>query len=369
MENEFTRRLLNYSAERDDCIGRPERWGSPPPLVVNTPLHEEMIALANEVWLGSRSIVWYFLIGGPGNGKSEAVGAFVRQLNAEAQKAGQSPVFDAAKGQHGGSIPYWFHESIPRGEIMLLQDVSVPKLSGSDPADDFLATLELCADPGGHLLACANRGMLLRATRLARRKSSCEWLIPILESIDKQSQESASAAGARWTIDGNKIEIRVWPLDHESVLFGQGTGNLWADPSGSIFDQIIAKAVAQENWEGSGCTECPARELCPMLGDARWLRDLVRRRSALQILRYAEVWSGQRIVLREALGFLSMLLVGCPSDFVEEGMEVHPCEWVQRRTSDVPAKPKDERSLIDLISHRIYQDVFARPAPTGLALD
>lgn len=372
MRNDFTRSLLNYSAERDDCIGRPERWGSPPPLVVNTPLHEEMAALADETWSGPSSLVWYFLVGGPGNGKSEAVGAFVRHLNEKARQAGDPPVFDASKGEYGGSIPYWFHERISRGgEITLLQDISVPKNSGSDPAADFLASLELCMESSAHLLACANRGMLLRATRLAREQPSCQWLVPILECIDKQSQEAAPAADARWTIEANgrKIEIRVWPLDHESVLFGQENGNPWAEPAGSIFDQIVTKAVAPANWEANGCTGCPACELCPMLGDARWLRDPARRRSILKILRNAEVWSGQRIVLREALGLLSMVLVGCPSDFVEGETELHPCEWVQKRALGVPAKIKDEHALIELISHRVYQDLFARPAPTGLAFD
>jgi hypothetical protein len=371
IQNDFTKSLLNYSAERDDCIGRPERWGSPPSLVVNTPLHDEMAALADDLWAGSSRLVWYFLIGGPGNGKSEAVGAFVRRLNDNAQKVGEPQVFDATTGQYGGSIPYWFHESIPHGEVTLLQDVSVPKNSGSDPAEDLLASLDLCASPGAHLLACANRGMLLRATRLARTEPTYRWLLEVLERVDEQSQETATAVGSKWQMerDGKQIEIRVWPLDHESVLFGEGNGNLWAEPAGSLFDQIIATAVAEENWETTGCVECPARELCPLLGDARWLRDPDRRRSFLRILRNAEVWSGQRIVLREALGLVSMVLVGCPSDFIEGGVELHPCEWVQKRLLGTPAKPKDEQALMELISHRVYQDLFARPAPTGLALD
>src|SRR5215831_1534079 len=98
MRNDFTRGLLKYSAERDDCIGRPERWGNPPPLVVNTPLHEEMVAFANEVYSNAPRLVWYFMVGGPGNGKSEAVGAFVRGLNAKTQSAGQPAVFDPSKG-------------------------------------------------------------------------------------------------------------------------------------------------------------------------------------------------------------------------------------------------------------------------------
>ena len=371
MQNDFTRSLLNYCAERDDCIGRPERWGSPPPLVVSTQLHEEMAALADEAWGGSERLIWYFLVGGPGNGKFEAVGAFVRQLNSKAVSAGKAPVFDAGHGNHGGGIAYDFQESLPGGEMWLLQDVSVPKTSGSDPAADLLATLDLCAAPGGHLLACANRGMLLRATRLARATLAYSWLVPILEKIDLQSQEAAVVDGAKWSLtQGDKqIEIRVWPLDHESVLLGHGNGNPWAEPAGSLFDQIITKAVAPENWESRGCEDCLARENCPMFGDAIWLRDGGRRRNTLKLLRSAEVWSGQRIVLREALGLVSMILVGCPSDFVDTTVELHPCEWVQSRLAENPARPKSEQALLELLSRRIYQDLFGRGAPTGLALD
>lgn len=369
--NEFAARLLNYSAERDDCIGRPERWGSPPPLVVDTPLHEEMATLADELWAGSTRLVWYFLVGGPGNGKSEAVGAFVRHLNANARQSGYPPIFDAKTGQHGGSVPYWFYENLPQGDIALLQDISVPKTSGSNPAEDLLASLDLCRSQGGHLLVCANRGMLLRATRLARAEPLHEWLVPILEDIDKQSQEAATPDGAKWLAkqQGREIEIRVWPLDHESVLYGQGNGNPWAEPEGSLFDRVIAIAVGERNWEESGCAGCPAHEICPMFGDARWLRDPNRRRSMLRILRNAEVWSGQRIVLREALGLLSTVLVGCPSDFVQGGSELHPCVWVQERATGAPAVPKDEQALVELVSHRVYQDLYSRVAPTGLVLD
>jgi len=371
MINDFTKQLLNYSAERDDCIGRPERWGNPPPLVVNSPLHDDMSEFADNIWSKTSHHIWYFLVGGPGNGKSEAVGAFVRRVQSNATNAGHAPVFSPAGGHHGGSIAYEYHETLPGGEIWVIQDVSVPKESGSDPAEDLLATLDLCTAAGGNLLACANRGMLLRATRVARSKSSYAWLVPILEKIDQQSQEGAVVGGAKWFYakEGKQIEIRVWPLDHESVLFGHGNSNPWAEPANSLFDQIIAKSVAPENWEANGCADCIARENCPMFGDAIWLRDEGRRHSSLKILRNAEVLSGQRIVLREALGLVSMILVGCPSDFVDNSIEVHPCEWVKSRISGNPPKPKDDQALFELVSHRIYQDLFGRSAPTGLALD
>lgn len=372
MRNDFTRSLLNYSAERDDCIGRPDRWGSPPPLVVGTQLHEDLAALADEIWADSNSIIWYFLIGGPGNGKSEAVGAFVSRLNSIANSAGKPPVFESAQGKHGGSIPYSFTSSLSNGGgIELIQDVSVPKTKGSRPEEDLLGELDAAASLGMNVVCCANRGMLLRATRLARTEPGNQWLVPILENLDLRSQEAARSEDAKWKIErnGREIEIRVWPLDHESVLFGQGSANPWAEPEGSLIDKIIIHATTNDRWEKHGCDQCPARELCPLFGDAQWLRDKNRRLALLRILRYAEVWSGQRIVLREALGFISLALVGCPSDFIEDGQQVHPCDWVQNRIAGKPAKPKDDLALLELLSHRIYQDLFGRPSPTGLSID
>src|SRR6266513_206547 len=107
MQNDYTRDLLRYSAERDDCIARPERWGTPPPLVVDTPLFDEITDFADNVWQGLPRICWYFLVGGPGNGKSEAVARFVQQINTKAKQAGLPAVFDSTRGKGGASIPYW----------------------------------------------------------------------------------------------------------------------------------------------------------------------------------------------------------------------------------------------------------------------
>lgn len=369
--NDYTVELLQYSAERDYCISRPDSWTAPPPLVVNTPLHQEMAGLADELWAGPSKLVWYFLVGGPGNGKSEAVGAFVRRVNSNARAVRKEPVFDAGKGEGGGSIAYDFQATLPKGSMWLIQDVSVPKSSGSDPAKDLLAALDLCVNPGAHFLACANRGMLLRATRIARSEAKYAWLGRVLEEVDEQSHESATASTAIFQkeLKGKQVEIRVWPLDHESVLFGQGEGNPWAEPAGSVLDQVLVKAVAEVNWEQKACGNCACQSVCPMLGDAVWLRDDGRRRSMLKVLRTAEVLSGQRVVLREALGLVSMVLVGSPSDFVEAGRFAHPCEWVHKRVNPVSGKPKDARALLELLSHRAYQDVFGRPTPTALALD
>jgi hypothetical protein len=369
-KNPFVKKLLSYSPERDDSIGRPERWDDPPPLVVETPLHDEMERLANELWSGPTKPIWYFLVGGPGNGKSEAIGAFVRAINALSVGEGFGKVLVASAGKDGGEIDYEFQASLKNhSELLLLQDVSVPRKRNQDPARNLLEALSLYA--GQNVIACANRGMLLRALRIARTDSNYQQLLPILEAIDQRSQEAVSQPDPRWgaKLEGNDIEVRVWPLDHESVLFGESDGNAWSNPQGSIVDQVISLAVREENWEQQGCSECPARSLCPLYGDALWLRDSKLRLSFLILLRKAEVWSGQRIVLREALDLISTILVGSPSDFSSGSVELHPCEWVQNRTDRNLLSTSDWNGLLELVSHRIYQDIFGRTTPTGLRLD
>jgi len=369
-KNPFVKKLLSYSPERDDSIGRPERWDDPPPLVVETPLHDEMERLANELWSGPTAPIWYFLVGGPGNGKSEAIGAFVRAINSLSTAEGFGKVLVASAGKDGGEIDYEFQASLKNhGELLLLQDVSVPRKRNQDPARNLLEALSLYA--GQNVIACANRGMLLRALRIARTDNNYQQLLPILEAIDQRSQEAVSQPDPRWgaKLEGNDIEVRVWPLDHESVLFGESDGNAWSNPQGSIVDQVISLAVREENWEQQGCSECPARSLCPLYGDALWLRDSQLRLSFLILLRKAEVWSGQRIVLREALDLISTILVGSPSDFSSGSVELHPCEWVQNRTDRNLLTTSDWNGLLELVSHRIYQDIFGRTTPTGLRLD
>jgi hypothetical protein len=370
MPNDFARRLLSYSAERDDCIGRPERWVSPPELVVHSQLHEEMQAFAKEIWQKCDKTIWTILVGGPGNGKSEAVGGFVRELADLAKAQGLPPPIDAKSGEGGGAINYMFPGQLPHGNVVVLQDASVPRAAGKDPAQDLLETFDLCSD-GIHLLACANRGIILRAAREAKLDAKKPWLFDLLGKIDKASGEDATADTAHFpiSVSGKDIEVRIWPLDHESCLFGVNVGNSWSDPRGSLLDQIIINAVDSSNWEASGCNECPARDMCPFLADAKWLRDDTARVAFLKLLRHSEVWSDQRLVLREALGLISMVLVGCPSDFVDSGRAVHPCEWVISRVQGSPSRPASLKALIELASHRIYNDLFCRQLPAGLALD
>jgi hypothetical protein len=371
--NPFAESLLNYSADRDDCIGRPDRWGTPPPLMVDgTQLHLEMSELADELWAGPSRPVWYFLVGGPGNGKSEAVGALVRQFDDLRKKAGSGPTLEKAVVSGSGRIKYAYHcEPKPGTSLVLIQDISVPKAAGSRPEVDLLQELNQALASGNNAVVCANRGMLLRAVRAARARPEFSHLVSELEKIDKNSQESSTQSVSRWTFKSgsHEADIRVWPLDHESVMLSDGADG-WSNPTGSLLDQIVAKATGAANWETGACARCAMRSVCPFLNDALWLRDPARRRGFLRTLRHAEALSGQRIVLREALGMLAMVLVGTPSDFVVGQKGEHPCDWVHKHGAPPPGKEIPPLAgVLELLSHRIYVDTFGRHRPAGLDIE
>lgn len=368
-KNPYVEQLLSYSADRDYAIANPNQWENPPPLMVETPLVDQMKELADEIWDCRGAPIWLFLVGGPGNGKSEAVGAFVRRINNLASNNGNPIPLSCSKGSDGtSSLPYWFLAEVNNRNLILLQDISIPKLEGSVPEKDFLDILSRAREELSHLIVCANRGMLLRARKLAQLNPEYTSFVSLLGQIDVRSDESSLAvtSSTDYGLDGIPVSLRVWPLDHESVLFGSVVTNPWSCASNSLLDHVLQKATSDANWEKLSCDDCEVKELCPFLADVEWLRDETRRLSFLKLLRHAEILSGQRLVLREAMALISLIIVGCPADFGRQ----HPCEWVQERAANCdPTCSKNLESLLELVSHLIYQDLFGRFSPTGLTLD
>jgi hypothetical protein len=78
------------------------------------------------------------------------------------------------------------------------------------------------------------------------------------------------------------------------------------------------------------------------------------RTRVLQLLKRAEVLSGQVIVFREALAIISLVLAGCPRDY-NHG---HPCEWVREAIV--------HNDVFSLATRRIYMCLFASYSPHGL---
>jgi hypothetical protein len=368
-QNDFARELLNYEKEGRYAISLPDGWSSESPLFARTALAEEMDDLAVRLY-SATCAEWYFLIGAPGNGKSEAMGVLARKLRDLSSVQGLPDLVVANRIIGSGSIPREYTINLPHGRTLLvIQDATAPSTLTSDPAQDLLGELANSArSPATSLVVCANRGVLQKCLM-----SASGFEAGILKGILEASREDLSSPPAPQSFSAgsghHSFELRVWPLDHESILHGAGSGpsNPWRNPEGSTLDLLVQNAVSDARWDSQGCADCEGKPDCPFYLDSRWLVTPTFRLAFLSILRRAEALSGHRLVLREALTVLANVLVGSRHDFSNE----HPCEWMERqhRTLIATSSSTSQKSgaLLALVSHRIYMDIFSRHAPAGLS--
>ena len=121
-----------------------------------------------------------------------------------------------------------------------------------------------------------------------------------------------------------------------------------------FFESLVDKAVEHEGW--TACGDCSLKNLCPFRANRDWLSDPDGKAAVLEALSDAELLSGQTIVLREAVAFLSIVLAGCPRDYSAETSG--PCEWVAERVAT--------NDLFGLVSRRIYMVMFSMHLPRAI---
>ena len=137
------------------------------------------------------------------------------------------------------------------------------------------------------------------------------------------------------------VAITYSHLDNRSLLLGRNT----------IFNQLLEKATNQDNWHS--CQSCSSNHLCPFKANRDWLVDSEIKKKCFfaGLLKRGEIFSGQIIVLREALALISFILAGCPRDY----NDIHPCQWVKSRVAKNDVFP-----LQSVVFTCAYSDHFAR---------
>lgn len=350
MGNPFLSKLLTLQQDGAGAINCPSRWDIPPLLEVETPVDRLIESVASEIGGVGETGVWCFLVGSPGNGKSAAVGRLVRSL----LKLGfvvQTPEGRKLSELKHGDIPYLL-EVIKPGEkfsrAWIAQDASVvpdPYALDIDPAKELLELARDAWERGVSLVVCTNRGVIENADRMLEcDKGSADWTKAIGNAASAQPAKLAIPSSGKKNAVHAHLRVEVERLDHETLLQTNGAT--------SILEKLVESACHEDNW--LNCIGCQARDLCPFSENRKWLMDAGGRSSFLDLLRRAELLSGQNIVLREALALLSLILSGCPRDYSEQG----PCHWVKTKVS--------EEDLFSLIGRRIYLLLYSSDSPLGL---
>lgn len=293
---------------------------------------------------------WIFLIGGPGNGKSEAVETFVHELddltnstgdliNTVSRKFEPNPVaprrVDVVDTELQGSV---LRDRLRR--LIIIQDASAvdgPDQIAEDALIEDLADLVTCP-PGQEpvFICCANRGLLARSLSTIQAKESLDWLNvnDVTEILSQLLTATGLGPGALaddrpecWPLEHDS-RFAAWPLDLDSIIT--------VEEGVSPFEQMMSAAIEQQRWEGEyGCSDCSSRTMCPFYVNAAMLRDPNARRALVQLLRHSELATGQRWNFRDSFSLCAELIVGQRDDFSSENGTDTPCQWVHERVDEI----------------------------------
>lgn len=356
--NDFLLELLALQQDGKRAISAPNNWTTQIPLLeVTTEVDKIIGGLQEAILIGKRSnetARWHFFIGSPGNGKSAAMGKLARELLSEGVCQIRDENGVAIQNLDPTAIPYAInvYEGSNRfASAQIVQDASVvrnPFSADVDPATELTRTLEEAWNKGVSLIVCTNRGVLEKAHRDNHTNHSvnCKsWFKILAAVVAADNSLSGELPGPRDFEDKKtvfkRVSISYSHLDNRSLLLAADT-----------FDRLLQKAIDDVHWDS--CDSCVSRQMCPFKANRDWLADAERRGRVLQLLKRAEVHSGQVIVFREALALVSLVLAGCPKDY--DG--THPCEWVRNKAAS--------GDIFSLAARRIYMCLFASHCPYGL---
>lgn len=303
------------------------------------------------------------LVGGPGNGKTDAIehtikcldealgcgGRLVAELtaafNREQEKVPRIVVADA------GSVA-----SPPRTlTLTIVQDASVVAGHEGRSAPSLLIdelTRAISGPDHDVYLCCVNRGVLDGAL-IHAIDHGLDGIRMMLETITRAVSLSSSAPVC-WPLEGYSCAA-VWPMDAESLMVPPTPDS--RSPAADVLDH----ATNAELWPQDG--SCPAGDQCPFCHSRRLLGRDDHKKALLQILRWYELASGKRLSFRDFFSLLSYLLAG--HQHAVAGQKTSPCEWAahlvraDQATQGSPNAPrKDLVAIFSLVSSSYQHALF-----------
>lgn len=361
INNEFLVKLLELQQDGKQAISAPSNWLHHAPLLeVESETDAIVESLSNSIIKGEDNEIanWHFFIGSPGNGKSAAIGKLVRILRDQKKCRITDESNSNIENLEPNEIPYVlrvFENSNPYPSALIIQDASVvrdPFLPKVDPAKELLLTLEAAWSKGVSLVVCTNRGVIEKAFRERHLDSMINgkpWFLVLKDLLEKSEPLIQIDLGEKSNFEApkrvfQKPKISCSSLDNRSLLINSG-----------IFRSLIEKATSEINWKI--CDGCSSKSICPFKANREWLADENGKENFLSVLRRAEAFSGQVIVLREALALISLMLSGCPKDYGSST----PCAWVKGKVAS--------KEIFALASRRLFVLLYSGYSTFGLEYD
>ncbi len=352
--------------------------------IIETPLLARLKNAARDIGSGHRSPKWFFLVGGPGNGKSEAVEQFLEELDAalacdgrlvDRLKAGFSPqplvpwCVDI-DSESAPELSQDFHRYVRR--LIVVQDASAseqPRRTAAERLVTYVEDLLTHQDPLPLFVCCANRGLLANALKVDTAPPVTTFLREIVQATGLGREALSLNRPDCWPIHIPELPtglVACWPLDLETLLVSPGRDGYEASPA----FKMVAEATDVAHWEHQACSTCDSAPLCPFLQNAQWLREGNSLDALITILRRTELATAQRWNFRDLFSLGAELLVGEWPDF--DGFD-HPCQWVHSKADSLHEDNVEVEGRVEpalQLTARLYPyALFPRlPSPSSVEL-
>jgi hypothetical protein len=362
--------LINWAGHRDGGVRKPfhPESGRPTGVRIHTPLLERLKVWSKSLASGdSEAPSVILLVGGPGNGKTDAVEscieflddsfssagklskAFTKQFNVQ---EGSLPPRKAIVNLKGAGIDVPTHLS---GKLVLVQDATEgDPASGRDAEDLLLEDLDnlLRQKRKDIYLCCVNRGILAHSAVLSEGSSINKQTRSLLNQITAAATSGPTSPRC-WPLEDFE-QIAVWPMDVESLV---------ESPPGSdelpVAHQILNIALDEASW----APECDNGDHCPFCQNRKLLSKPGKIEALVSLLRYYEFGSGKRWTFRDLFSLVPYLLVGDYTELVVDGSPMPPCEWTASKIGQLRAAGPEEKKQtvrLELVSRLYYHRLFAR---------
>ena len=355
--------LVNWAGHRDGGVRRPFRndSGRPTGNQIETPLVKRLNNWVTELVAGKDSPRILFLVGGPGNGKTDAVEGCIASFDERISVNGKLVEAFSKKYEAGNNeLPprkvlvdlSSIQADLPNHlqvSIALVQDATEGDPSRKEtPEELLLEDLDsvLTEDQADIYLCCVNRGVLARAAELAY-ESPAHSAVSTLLNVMTECVTSSPTSPRCWPLE-DFPNIALWPMDVESLV-----DRVVTEDGITVAHQIFGVALNESMWG----EPCELNTRCPFCQNRKILSRGGSLDSLIDFLHYYELASGKRWTFRDLFSLVPYLLVGDHTELEIKGKVLSPCEWAaeQYRLSREGAAGTTERDRAPyLLMSRLY---------------
>lgn len=353
--------LLNWAGHRDGGVKKPfsANSGRPTGQQIETGLTQRLQRWASALSMGEEETpVAIFLVGGPGNGKTDAIETVVEFLDNALNCYGK--LIYACKDKFDVELPprkiiVDLSEILDKSNILHIRKLAIVQdatevdleLPEKTPEALFLEDVESLVTSGSRersLFLCGiNRGILAHAALVGHAENRDP---AALEFIDRLTLAATSGVEGTscWPLKGYEWAVG-WPMDVESLVDHSILGDELAPAR-----KVLEKALELDDWT----PECDAGELCPFHTNSKLLRNSQAQQHFVEILHYYELASGKRWNFRDLFSLISHVFVGHESTFNIDSKRVSPCEWAAYHAKNSQSPRQDAIISAWLLASRLY---------------